>query len=715
MNFDKANALMQGGQMLLTNLIQGSQGYDTKEQAAISAMSGTLQGASAGSAFGPYGAIAGGALGFASSAFSNGKVVGRGFTEAGTLKKGGLLGHTPYKSYRDFQNVAWGNKTAMQTGQVAEQEYADNMDNINVLGRAYGGDIPYHPIKLSKGEVYVDKEGNATRIGKAKPNGKDDVLALAKGGYVFSHSPKMKDKTTGETPADEAARMLNMKKIKNVDRFSQGTKDAQNLVTNILKQKQEVKKAKIDSPQRESIPAYQIGGEDIGFREGRVFHELGDTVNYNGKAYVVTGRNAMYPADRLEERKKTIENSSQYKAGKKHRISTVIDGKEYSIGDTLRQNDRTFLIMGSNFLYPILEQPQENVISFDNEFTNSPQNSNKTYDAQSAQLPTVTVNSPKSTVNPVVKNTAKPVVKNTNGPAAKVKPVATVKPAAKVKPVNYAETTKTEIPASKDYFGNVNKELLDARSSKPNRAPLDNVMKGTSMAQYPKVYLDPYEQDYLKRLHSATNTEPEVNNKINWSELATDLSSLAPVVSGLFAGRPDTVQPVHNPYAGQVLSTLRGRNSNKYLSDTRAMLDRQQAITNYNTRNLGNLGYATRLQSAINYNNMLNDAYAKAAEMDNNYSLQYANALDNAGNQWASAVSTAREINDKNLAAYGDNYRNSLNQISKWAQNRQLMRNYMNRDNAMMELYAPFLQSGYNTSTIDAFKKWISKGGNYVD
>ncbi|MGM9530816.1 hypothetical protein, partial [Intestinibacter sp.] len=62
--------------------------------------------------------------------------------------------------------------------------------------------------------------------------------------------------------------------------------------------------------------------------------------------------------------------------------------------------------------------------------------------------------------------------------------------------------------------------------------------------------------------------------------------------------------------------------------------ERQQAITNYNTRNLGNLGYASRLQNAVNYNNLLNEAYARAAEMDNNYALQYATALDNAGKQW---------------------------------------------------------------------------------
>lgn len=470
MNFDKESALMQGGQMLLTNLVQGSQGYDTKEQAATSAIGGALQGAAHGSAFGPYGIAAGAALGFTSSAFSNGKVVGRGFTEAGTLKRGGLLGHTPYKSYGESQNTAWGNKTAMQTGQVAEQEYADNMDNINVLGRAYGGDIPYHPIKLSKGEVYVDKEGNATRIGKAKPNGKDDVLALAKGGYVFSHSPKMKDKTTGETPADEAARMLNMKKIKNVDRFSQGTKDAQNLVTNILKQKQEAKRVQT------SVNKFSEGGEDWS--------------NFMNKLY----------------------------------------------DDTYRAN---------NSLY------------------------DGTYQASSG------------------------------------------------KTRNF-----------KNVLGNIGNVVSD----------------------------------------------------------------ITPTVMQLFA-KPEQVQQVDNPYSGQVLSTLRGRNSNKYLSNTRAALERQQAITNYNTRNLGNLGYASRLQTATNYNNLLNEAYARAAEMDNNYALQYATALDNAGKQWQASKSAQLETNAKNRAAAANARNTSLQDLVSYMQG-------MRSDKRKMNTIMPMLKDLFTTQQL---------------
>lgn len=519
MNFDKANALMQGGQMLFTNLVQGIQGYDTKEQAATSAISGALQGASAGSAFGPYGAIAGGALGFASSAFSNGKVVGRGFTDAGTLKKGGLLGHTPYKSYRDSQNAAWGNKTAMQAGQVAEQEYADNMDNINVLGRAYGGDIPYHPIKLSKGEVYVDKEGNATRIGKAKPNGKDDVLALAKGGYVFSHSPKMKDKTTGETPADEAARMLNMKKIKNIDRFSQGTKDAQNLVTNILKQKQEAKRVQT------SVNKFSNGGED------------------------------------------------SEKIGMKALYAPFVD-----------------------------------------------------------------------------------------------------------------EKTRVELDKAVDSYGTEPK----ATKSFGDIAPLSSIYTTSS---YPGVGSD-------GKIIPLNLSVPKNNggNRSNilgiMGNIGNIVSDITPTMMQLFA-KPEQIQQVDNPYSGQVLSTLRGRNSNKYLSNTRAALERQQAITNYNTRNLGNLGYTSRLQTATNYNNLLNEAYARAAEMDNNYALQYATALDNAGKQWQASKLAQLETNAKNRAAAANARNTSLQDLVSYMQG-------MRSDKRKMNTIMPMLKDLFTTKQLES-------------
>lgn len=525
MSFDKASALMQGGQMLLTNLVQGSQGYDTTGQAATSAISGALQGASAGSVFGPYGAIAGGALGFASSAFSNGKVVGRGFTEAGTLKKGGLLGHTPYKSFRDSQNAAWGNKTALQTGQMAEQEYADNMDNINVLGRAYGGNVPYHPIKLSKGEVYVDKDGNATKIGKAKPNGKDDVLALAKGGYVFSHSPKMKDKVTGETPADEAARMLNMKKIKNVDRFSQGTKDAQNLVTNILKQKQEVKRVQT-SPNK-----FNLGGED--------------------NDYEKMGMKALYTPFVNDETKKQLDK--------------LVDS--YGVEQTPTKSFGDLTPLSSMY---------------------------------------TTTNYPGVTKD------------------------------GKIQPINYRVT------------------------------PSEN-----------------------------TGTQQKWNRTLN--NIGNIVSDITPTIMQLFA-KPEQVQQVDNPYSGQVLSALRGRNSNKYLSNTRAALDRQQAITNYNTRNLGNLGYASRLQAATSYNNLLNEAYARAAEMDNNYALQYATALDNAGKQWQASKMAQLDTNAKNRAAATNARNTSLQDLVSYMQG-------MRSDKWKMNTIMPMLKDLFTTQQLEKIWK----------
>ena len=42
------------------------------------------------------------------------------------------------------------------------------------------------------------------------------------------------------------------------------------------------------------------------------------------------------------------------------------------------------------------------------------------------------------------------------------------------------------------------------------------------------------------------------------------------------------------------------------------------------------------------------------------------------------------------------------------------MRNQEAKDNAMLAMYAPFLQSGYTSDTIKQFNKWLRKGGNNV-
>ena len=74
----------------------------------------------------------------------------------------------------------------------------------------------------------------------------------------------------------------------------------------------------------------------------------------------------------------------------------------------------------------------------------------------------------------------------------------------------------------------------------------------------------------------------------------------------------------------------------------------------------------------------------------------------------------ANEANAQNRATARNIRRAGLSQLSQWAQNRELMSNQEARDNAMLAMFAPFLQSGYTADTIRQFNKWLRKGGNNV-
>lgn len=193
------------------------------------------------------------------------------------------------------------------------------------------------------------------------------------------------------------------------------------------------------------------------------------------------------------------------------------------------------------------------------------------------------------------------------------------------------------------------------------------------------------------------------------------IASLTPVMSNLFTGRPETVDAVYNPYATSITNTMRRRryNINPAIED----LNRNRATSNYNASQINtntgaNLAY--RLQSAVNTDRAIASLRSQESNVNNQYLGDYANTMNSLGQQWVNATNMANEANAQNRATARNIRRAGLSQLSQWAQNRELMRNQEARDNAMLAMYAPFLQSGYTADTIRQFNKWLRKGGNNV-
>lgn len=193
------------------------------------------------------------------------------------------------------------------------------------------------------------------------------------------------------------------------------------------------------------------------------------------------------------------------------------------------------------------------------------------------------------------------------------------------------------------------------------------------------------------------------------------IASLTPIMSNLFTGRPETVDAVYNPYATSIANSMRRRRHD--ISPAIEDLNRNRATSNYNASQINtntgaNLAY--RLQSAVNTDRAIASLRSQESNVNNQYLGDYANTMNSLGQQWVNATNMANEANAQNRATARNIRRAGLSQLSQWAQNRELMSNQEARDNAMLAMFAPFLQSGYTADTIRQFNKWLRKGGNNV-
>lgn len=210
---------------------------------------------------------------------------------------------------------------------------------------------------------------------------------------------------------------------------------------------------------------------------------------------------------------------------------------------------------------------------------------------------------------------------------------------------------------------------------------------------------------------TAPQEEPVI---LEWlSSLISGAASLAPIMSNLFTSSPEAVPANYNPYATAITNTMGRRryNIDPLLRD----IETNRNVANYAaSQQRTNTGQdmAFRLQNAIATNKAIAAARAAESNANNQYRAEYANTMNNLGQQWVQATNLASELNARNRATARNIRRTGLSQLSQWAQNRELMSNQRSRDNAMLKLYDPFLQAGFTSADMSQFKKWLNKGGN---
>lgn len=188
------------------------------------------------------------------------------------------------------------------------------------------------------------------------------------------------------------------------------------------------------------------------------------------------------------------------------------------------------------------------------------------------------------------------------------------------------------------------------------------------------------------------------------SGYSPDWLSLAPTVYNTLQSLrgPEEEPLVLNPYAGAVRSTMARRRMN--IEPARLANSRSRAISNYNLANINaNTGanLAARTQAAVDEYASNANMYATKQNADNAYLEEYANTLNNLGQQFVQSENMYNDLNARNRAAARNFGATATSQLGKWSQVNRLMQNQSSRDQMTLPFLADFLSQGFTKEQVD--------------
>lgn len=183
-----------------------------------------------------------------------------------------------------------------------------------------------------------------------------------------------------------------------------------------------------------------------------------------------------------------------------------------------------------------------------------------------------------------------------------------------------------------------------------------------------------------------------------------DWLSLAPTVYNTLQSLrgPEEEPLVLNPYTGAIRSTMARRRMN--IEPARLANSRSRAISNYNLANINaNTGsnLAARTQAAADEYASNANMYATKQNADNAYLGEYANTLNNLGQQFVQSENMYNDLNARNRAAARNFGATATSQLGKWSQVNRLMQNQSSRDQMTLPFLADFLSQGFTKEQVD--------------
>lgn len=766
---DKANVVTQGVGAVGSMIGNATSGKKPTAAGVIGGIgSGAAMGASIG---GPWGAVIGGAIGGITSSIGSGGSVNEQTGEY-ELPSGiaGLFGHS--KSY--IRNKAGRIKNGIQARQMSEQVAADyyQENGYNELSLSKGGVVPSTMAYLDDGEMLRTPDGT---IGSIPEEGKptdSNLLNVPVGTQVLSD--KLKVPGTNKTFAEMGKKLMKKsnKKANNIyAENSQMLNERNNQMTyqNLLEQQESIKNKKTNKKQ--SIPTYEEGTSGVSGRKKVKLKYIYDPTlggfgyidpNTGGFVEMNDVRNDLLPdsmwiqnyndSAEIEQPivlKQDTATKSTHNVGKrdflklpnkniKKNTPTIFNdhafevaGKKYQIGDTFEYKGKQYKVTGNNEAVPVSKnatdlkeindgfnwnlyrdvftQGEPRIIGpsgagrystyQQNKTTNSIPNANDPYFIGNMYMNgnwgDLTVGKRLSSINPEFNTPALGVIGTNTSDSYSIPTItqdtAIPQTAVRSTPSTKRSTVQTSVqqPVQEQVTGPIqpfsnDRPSLTELTSKPSKVlPKLNIGR-------PFVY----------------NPSPDdaVSNGLDMSSLYSTVATLAPLFDRERAEKVDTYtyNPVYGPTNYNIDPILREAT----LSDRIARYN----MANINPNTGANMAFG--LQSAVNRNKTIANAYATKnnaenqmafnnAQIANQWGQQYADARHTAATEYAQNKANARNINRRNFASALNNWGASLRDKKQTSM-----------DMAALEMLQPMLNYGTEDNVLNRVNKILNRVKN---
>nr|DAQ01924.1 MAG TPA: hypothetical protein [Crassvirales sp.] len=202
-----------------------------------------------------------------------------------------------------------------------------------------------------------------------------------------------------------------------------------------------------------------------------------------------------------------------------------------------------------------------------------------------------------------------------------------------------------------------------------------------------------------------TLTPDEIKTPGKSSSNFGSLSGLSPILYNWIQSRrrPETEDQVLNPYTGAINRAMASRRVN--IEPTLAANRRSRAIARNNMAKLNpntgmNLAYGNQLATGEYAQNA--SVYANRDNANNQYLGEYANMMNNLGQQYVQNTVLTNDLNARNRAAARNFGATAAGQLGQWSQTKEKMRNQARRDRQILPYLQNFLRYGTVNSLVDS-------------